>query len=166
LDLDDPSWTSLIGGYGVPYDPSPHLRTLDAGTIDDAEWSEMVTNLYHQGDVGGATYATIPHLTRIYAIRRRRPVDTYQFVAMVELARRNGRNPPVPSFCLAAYENAFSAMALFGLEDLPSAKDSALISCIIALVALEKGQHMLAKFACLFDEGERASILKSAKWLS
>jgi len=164
LDLDDRDWTSLKGGYRTPFDPTPALRALNAGPISDGEWTELVTNLYHQGDVGEASYAVVPHLVRIYADRRSGAIDTYSFVAMVELARGNGRNPPLPDRFSVSYYRSFAKLASIGLQDLLAAIEPALVSYILAVVALEKGQRSLGQFAALFDEGERGNILQSAGW--
>ena len=44
----------LIGGYRIPYDPSPALERL---SIDrDSAMEELWQNLYHQGDVDTASY--------------------------------------------------------------------------------------------------------------
>ena len=65
LPLDDPKWKSLRGGYKIPYDPTSALRHLYAGKNPDVAWSELWNELHHQGDVGEASYASVPHLVKI-----------------------------------------------------------------------------------------------------
>ncbi len=50
------------GGYGVPYDPEPALKRLSSS--HEEAISELWENLYHQGDVGLASYAAVPALVQ------------------------------------------------------------------------------------------------------
>ena len=65
LELEDERWDGLKGGYRVPYDPRPALRKLYAQEDVGAAWEDLWQGLYHQGDVGEASYAAVPHLVRI-----------------------------------------------------------------------------------------------------
>jgi len=76
LDFDDDRWRHLLGGYRVPYDPRNALRTLECGGNVEGTWRELSTELYHQGDVGEASYS--------YAFQPYRP-DMVQ--KMVDIAR-------------------------------------------------------------------------------
>ncbi len=49
LSLDDTRWKDLRGGYGIPYDVSIALRSMQDG-ID--VWEVLWNELHHQGDVG------------------------------------------------------------------------------------------------------------------
>lgn len=66
LDFGDERWPGLRGGYRIPYDPRSALCSLEQGKDVEAAWQELSTELYHQGDVGEASYAAVPHLVRIY----------------------------------------------------------------------------------------------------
>src|SRR6266478_1796311 len=98
LDLEDPAWSGLCGGYRIPYDPRPALRTLELGEGTEAAWKELWQELYHQGDVGEASYAAVPHLVRIYRGSQSGGWNTYAIVALMELARRAEGNPPLPDW--------------------------------------------------------------------
>ena len=50
----------------MPFDPRPWLTLLETGNDRDAVWEAFWENLHHQGHVGEASYATVPHLVRIY----------------------------------------------------------------------------------------------------
>ena len=60
MEFDDPRWDSLQGGYRVPYDPRKALSALERGKETESAWQELCTELYHQGDVGEASYAAVP----------------------------------------------------------------------------------------------------------
>jgi hypothetical protein len=57
--LTDSKWSTLAGGYRLPYDPRPAISKL-AVNLDVANaWEELWDNLHHQGDVGEASYAAV-----------------------------------------------------------------------------------------------------------
>ena len=92
INLDDDRWTELLGGYRIPYDPRKELRSIEQDENVEAAWSELCTNLYHQGDVGEASYAVVPHLVRIHEQRGVPDWNTYALLAMIEEARQDGNN--------------------------------------------------------------------------
>lgn len=90
LNLDDPKWKELNGGYRTPYDASIALRELEAG--EDA-WDELWQELHHQGDVGEASYAAVPHLVRIAGAASEIDRNLFSLVATIEIERHRGGNP-------------------------------------------------------------------------
>jgi hypothetical protein len=95
LPLFDPKWASLLGGYRVPFDPSKALSRLEQG--QDA-WEDLWQGLHHQGDLGEASYAAVPHLVRIAAQAALRNWNFYGLVCLIEVERRGRRNPPLPGW--------------------------------------------------------------------
>lgn len=96
LDLQDGAWPTLEGGYRVPVDIRPLLLELERATDPATAWSKLWQELYHQGNIGRASFAAIPHLVRIHEERGVADWNTYALAAAVELARATGRNPDVP----------------------------------------------------------------------
>ena len=95
LPLDDPRWASYHGGYRTAYDASKVLRTLLEDGSSERSWQELWEELYHQGDVGEASYASVPWLLEIV---RRSAVPEWRPLALVctiELARpvNSDQNP-------------------------------------------------------------------------
>jgi hypothetical protein len=66
LSLDDKRWQDLEGSYRTRFDPRPLLSELEADKNAKAVWHDLWEELHHQGDVGVASYAAVPHLVRIY----------------------------------------------------------------------------------------------------
>jgi hypothetical protein len=60
LNLDDDRWDELSGGYSNEVRPSPFPCDREA------TWHDIWDDLHHQGDVGEAWYAAVPHQVRIY----------------------------------------------------------------------------------------------------
>jgi hypothetical protein len=63
--MEDRFWAGLQGGYRVPFDPRSLLAKLRDDPENDRLWSELIEELYHQGDVGEASYAAVPEVVKI-----------------------------------------------------------------------------------------------------
>ncbi|HXC53842.1 MAG TPA: hypothetical protein VNU97_00970 [Rhizomicrobium sp.] len=160
LDLNDPRWQTLEGGYREPYDPRDALRALEADSSAKEAWAELWDELHHQGDVGEASYAALPHIVRIHAASNKSHRDAYAIVAVIDGSRRNGRNPELPDYLRPSYEAAIQQLAKIGLHEIAGATDPALISSILAVIAIWKGHTALGAFAMNFDEDELQEIFE------
>lgn len=69
LSFADKRWSDLKGGYRMKFDPRPFLSSIETDEDTDAAWHELWEELHHQGDVGDASYAAVPHLVRIPRLR-------------------------------------------------------------------------------------------------
>ena len=154
LDLNDDRWNSFTGGYRVQFDPRPLLVKLEAGNDIDRVWRELWQELYHQGDVGEASYAAVPHLVRIH--RQRGVVDwnTYSIVGIVELARGQRNNPEVPKWLQEDYFTAIKELAQMGAAELQLAKTPEEIRSILGVLAIEKGARTHGRFLLEYSEEE------------
>ena len=159
MDFDNSRWSNLLGGYRVPYDPRNALRKLERGEDVESVWEELWNELHHQGDVGEASYAAVPHVVRIYAVRGIRDWNAYALVAIIEEARLNGRNPELSSYLRNAYESAWHQLGEIGLRELQSAEEPTFVTSIIAVLAYWKGQPTLGSLASNFSEDERLELL-------
>ena len=83
------------GGYGIPYDPKPALKKLSSSR--DEAISELWENLYHQGDIGIASYEAVPALVQ---------AGELSLVATIEVARNTESNPKLPSGLKKEYDLA------------------------------------------------------------
>jgi hypothetical protein len=164
MEFDDPRWSGLLGGYRVPYDPRTALRALERADQTDSIWEELWNELQHQGDVGEASYAAVPHLVRIHAARGQVEWNTYALVAIIEDERRNSpQNPKLPPFLRDAYEAAWRDLVKIGLREMEMAQDPTLITSILAVIAYGKGQATLGRLAIAFTEDERLEMVKAAE---
>ena len=154
LSLDDKRWQDLEGGYRTRFDPRPLLSELETSNNANATWHELWEELHHQGDVGLASYATVPHLVRIY--RKRRVIDwnTYAIVAVVELARDNGKNPKVPKWLEGDYFEAIRELAGIGAVQILQTKNSEEIRAILSILAISAGARTHAKFLINYSAEE------------
>ncbi|MGC1953782.1 MAG: hypothetical protein WA970_14695, partial [Gammaproteobacteria bacterium] len=130
------------------------LRRLESGTDIQGCWQELWQGLYHQGDVGEASYAAVPHMVRIYQNRGKIDWNTYAIVTSIELARNVGKNPDVPSWLLQGYEDAINSLAMTGLGELPHANEKESIRSILAVIAIWKEARRYARIIIDYSEDE------------
>ncbi len=118
----------LISGYGTAYNPWPVLERL--GSDKQAALEELWENLYHQGDIGSASYAAVPKLVALGEL---------SLVAAIEIARLSEHNPPIPKELESSYWDALHA----ALNSNPS--DEEQFQGYYAIHASLNGQQNLAK---------------------
>ena len=154
MNLDDIRWTEMNGGYRVPYDARTALRKLEAGSADSEAWDELWQELHHQGDVGEASYAAVPHLVRIHRQKGALEWNTFAMVAAIELARNSEGNPRVPAWLEIEYEASVAELAQLGLAELPNVDNKETVRGILAVVALWKGARTYGRLLMEFSEDE------------
>ncbi len=154
FNLDDQRWDGLKGGYGVPFDPRPALMQLECGDDVEDAWHTLWEELHHQGDVGEASYASVPHLVRIH--RKREVVDwnTYAIIGTIELARDWPRNPPVPKWLEDDYAHALHDLATIAAKQILHTKNAEDVRAILSILALAKGARIHAKFLINYSDDE------------
>jgi hypothetical protein len=154
LSLDDKRWESLAGGYRTRFDPRPLLSKLEANEDTKTAWHQLWEGLHHQGDVGEASYAAVPHLTRIY--RKRGVIDwnTYAIVAAIELARDERKNPEIPQWLREDYLRAIRELAEVGAHEVLQTKGPEEIRAILSILAIFAGARTQAKFLINYSADE------------
>jgi hypothetical protein len=162
LSLDDKRWQHLEGGYRTQFDPRPSLSKLDSSKDTNAAWHVLWEGLHHQGDVGEASYAAVPHLARIY--RKRGVIDwnAYALVAVIELARDDGKNPPVPKWLEEDYFQAIRDLAELGAVQVLQTKNPEEIRAILSILAISAGARTHAKFLIDYSAEELLEIERLA----
>jgi hypothetical protein len=154
LDLKDPEWPELRGGYRVPIDVRPLLLNLENSDAADAAWVALWHELHHQGDIGLASFAAVPHIVRIHAARGRPDWNPYALAATIELCRGVRKNPELPDSWSVAYEDAWARLERLALLELPHTKDSFAACALLSVLALRRGLREHARLLHDFDEAE------------
>jgi hypothetical protein len=124
ISLEDDRWSNMTGGYRTLLDPRPLLKRLVAGGETKEAWQDLWTELYHQGDVGDASFAVVPFLVESYRERGVIDWNTYATVAAIELARKDGKNPDVPQWFAADYFQAIRKLAEIGATEVFARRNS------------------------------------------
>ena len=160
LDWADARWGKLLGGYRILYDPRKALRLLETGGNVASAWDELWNELHHQGDIGEASFAAVPHLVRIHERRGVPDWNTYALAAVIELARDRADNPHPSPDLLHFYEPAWVRLTEIGLQELHSAKEPTLVESIMGVLAIGKGLRTLGRCAVELTEEERRDLLE------
>jgi hypothetical protein len=163
VDLTDADWAKMQGGYRVPYDPRPALERLESGNEIAAAWAELWEDLFHQGDVGEASYTAVPELVRVHRARGVADWNTYALVGTIELARDAERNPELPAWLEGSYRTAWAALERTALEELPAATDDSLVRSILGFLALAKGQRNHGRLLLEFTGDEIEEMIDTTK---
>ena len=156
LSLDDNLWLELTGGYRIPLDPRPLFAKLEAG--DDSAWGELWDELHHQGDIGTASYAAVPHLIRIYRKLGTIHWNVYAMVGIIELARDRGTNPEIPKLLEQDYFRAIQELAKVGQSEILRAEEPETVRAILGIIAISKKLRTHGKFLIEFSEDELMEI--------
>lgn len=143
-----------MGGYRMKYDPRPLLAKLENGRDTEGTWHALWDDLHHQGDVGEASYAAVPHLVRIYRNHGLPDWNTYAIVAVIELARNKGSNPDVPKWLEEDYFSAIQELAKIGAAEVLTAKDHEAFRAILGIIAIANGLRTHGRFLVEFSEDE------------
>ena len=159
LSLDDSRWALLEGGYRTPVDVRPLLTRLETDPDPQAAWDALWQELHHQGDVGPASFAAVPHLVRIHRARHSGDWTTYALVATVELARAKGRNPDVPEWGRTSYEAALHDLADLALAELRGATTLEAVRSILGLLAIVHGARTYGRVLMELTEDEVEELI-------
>jgi hypothetical protein len=158
MSLEDARWSNMTGGYRTPFDPRPLLKRLDTDTDTTRVWKELWEELHHQGDVGEASFAAVPFLVKNYRERGVLYWNTYAIVAIIELARREGKNPDVPQWIADDYFQAIRNLAEIGTTEVLQAETAEDVRAILSVIAIEKGLRSHGKFLVNYSEDELMDI--------
>lgn len=161
LSFDDPTWTTLAGGRGRVIDIRPLLTRLEVEPAPESAWEALWDALHHQGDIGIASFAAVPHLVRIHRQRGTPDWNTYALVATIELARDGTQNPELPDWARPDYEAALRELVVIGLGELPRAQAPEAVLSILSVAAIAHGQRVHGRALLEFDSEELQEILDS-----
>jgi hypothetical protein len=153
LDLNDPEWQSFEGGYRQPYDASVALTKLEKAsnkTEIDTILNELWEELHHQGDVGVASYMSVPHLVRIALEKQLTDSNIIALITVIEIERHKN-NPPIPVRHQASYLEAIGKLAAMALNNINENWDLETTAWRLAAVAASKGQTSIANAISKFD---------------
>jgi hypothetical protein len=157
LSLADPIWRNLQGGYRVPFDASKALARMESG---ESVWEELWNELHHQGDVGTASYAAIPHLVRISEAKREFDWNLYALAATIEIERHRTDNPQLPDWLAPSYKVAWEALVKMALTALGGKPDVLTLRSALSVVALGRGDLKLGALLNHCDTSEIADYVE------
>ena len=157
ISLEDTRWSNMTGGYRTSFDPRPLLKRLKSDGDTKRVWHELWDELHHQGDVGEASYVAVPFLVENYCERRVIDWNTYAIVAIIELARKEGKNPDVPQWFANDYFQAIRRLAEIGSSEVLRAETAEDVRAILSIIAINKGLRKHGSFLVNYTEDELES---------
>ena len=165
--MDDPCWSRYDGAYRErPFDVRPLIGRFQRLSVDDALWAVVWAELYHQGDVGEASYALVAALTSYLSQSPELDGQALHFAATVELARASARNPRVPPELQEAYEHALHELPRIALASTDVLWQVGALQGFAALVAVTRGHRLLGQAYQNMNEVMAANFLREEIGLS
>jgi len=158
LSLDDNRWNNLTGGSRIKCDLRPLLAELERAQNKETAWHGLWEKLHHQGDVGEASYASVPHLVRIHRASGIVDWNPYAIVAIIELVRGKGDNPEVPKWLEEDYLRAIRELAEIGAAAIWRTDEPDAVPSILGIIAIAKGLRTHGKFLVEYSEDELLDI--------
>ncbi|MBT32248.1 MAG: hypothetical protein CMO01_21510 [Thalassobius sp.] len=162
IALENPIWQSFEGGYRTKYDASIPLKSLEISnnqTEIEELLDELFSKLYHQGDVGLASYFTLPHLIRIGIEKQLYNWQIPTLVAIIEIARHK-KNPQIPKEYLIEYKNELKQLTKLIDVNLKTEWKRTYSIAVLSAIAAVNEQIDLAE---IILEMESDDILKKFK---
>jgi hypothetical protein len=161
LSLDDDKWKGFDGGYRINYDASIALRKLESLTQPNEKiWNELWEELFHQGDVGIASYACVPQIYRIYCEKEWIDHQLPNFVSAIEQARHESHNPELPKWLEQDYLSSLYETAHYCLSYGKEITDKNFSRSIMLLTAVLMKEFALAQLIELISIGDEEKIME------
>ncbi|MEL7360644.1 MAG: hypothetical protein AAFN13_01100 [Bacteroidota bacterium] len=161
LEWDDPRWADLEGGYRVPYDPRPALQRIKQETEVQVAWEELWEELHHQGDVGTASFAAVPHLVQIHAEQDVPNYNVFAMLCVIERARSGEGNPAIPDWLKKGYEQAWQDIIPLALRDIARSESEDLLRSAFSAIAIARGLQWLSTLIFDFSEAETQEMIEA-----
>jgi hypothetical protein len=158
--LDDLRWAAYRGGYRIPYDVVPLIQRLQTEGTSEKFWELAWQELHHQGNVGEATYAVVPYLVDYQSRQRSIDEQVFHFCVVVELARPENENPPVPQELGPSYARALDRLPIIGVNLAQKGCPETDVMGVAAAIALAAGHRVLARAYLEFDRSEALDYLR------
>ena len=148
MRLDDQIWSALEGGYRDPYNAYVVLSELELAVdpkVMGRLLGELWDNLHHQGDVGVASYMSIPSLVDICITKKSLDWNFIGLCVVIEHCRRSEGNPVLPVHYESYYLMALSRFQNYLLDNFQSLKEPVALRLTLAFLATMNGQFNLGK---------------------
>lgn len=167
LSLDDPRWKAYIGAYQVPYDAAGAIRRLLHGPDQKSALDQLENELCHQGDLGSASYASLPWIVEY--IRRCPELDARAvgLVLTIEFGRPFNRDQ-LPEELRDGYDNALRQLPEVVLSKRRGRWDDRQVQVAASVLALGQGNLWFAHTYYELDRAELDHLIQeefgSADW--
>lgn len=155
MELNNPLWPTLHGGYQIPYNasiPLQELYTQKGWAQREDVLAEFWENLHHQGDVGLASYMALSHLVALYIENRSLEWNIPSLCLVIEHCRLSGKNLALPIEYHKDYFDALKRLEAYFLERFKQIEDPTTLRIALAHFATINGQSKLGRAIENMDE--------------
>jgi hypothetical protein len=163
MDLDNPIWTKLNGGYKIPYNAAePLSRLANPGTIAEqgSIFKELWENLHHQGDVDLASYLAVPQLIRICISKKSFNWNFIGLCVVIENCRGREHNPELPEEYKNYYFDSLKEFEKYLVSSLKNIIDETAFTLSLAFIAKVNGHTKLSRVLEILDSDEIDELLE------
>ncbi len=151
----------MDGGYRRPYDASEIIRSLQVSVQPKQDfWDEVWNNLYHQHDVGVASYAVMPWLLKIYKEKNWVDYQLPNYAFAVEQARLMGHNPTLPNLWAKEYQESIEGINDYCLRKRLECNDANFKKAVVLLTATLVGATGIAELVDFVSIGDEQRALE------
>lgn len=158
LDLNSLEWKKLKHAYGKASDIPALLEQLKTALPPDdwqsEPWFSLWSALCHQSDVYTASYAAIPHIVAIAAVKPAgKRLEHLHFIGSVEMFRHRKKAPAMPANLKGDYLASLNTAASLILECLEIASlGESKLKVLMGALAAVRGEYKLAGMIFDLDE--------------
>ncbi len=155
MDLDNKIWSTIDGGYKIPFDasiPLNQLRSTNDPKVTADIFADLWDNLHHQGDVGLASYLAVPQLVTICIEKKSFDWNFVGLCVVIEHCRQAEHNPKLLTEYNDIYFNALKKLEQYLLDNFKSIKEPTTLRLTLSLFATLSGQADLGKAIENLDE--------------
>ncbi|MCR6658078.1 MAG: hypothetical protein NVV72_01580 [Asticcacaulis sp.] len=156
----DPRWQELEGGCKTLYNPLPVLQKLAFSPSDSALWARLWQELYHQGDIGTASYVAVVYLVGLRQAGVIFNWNLYAFIAAIEAQRHVESNSALPDWLNGDYSQGWRSITLFCIEDLMAETNLDVVRGYLSVLAFAKGNIDLGRLLISIDASEISAYLE------
>ncbi len=152
---ENSNWEKLNGGYKIPYNafkPLNDLRQTTDPKITSGIFADLWENLHHQGDVGEASYYSIPQLIDICILKKSLDWNYVGLCVVIENCRLSNNNPQLPKELEQEYFHSLKKLEQYLLSNIQNMQNNLTLHMTLSLVATINGHRQLGKVLELLDD--------------
>ncbi|MBL7829456.1 MAG: hypothetical protein JNK41_00400 [Saprospiraceae bacterium] len=162
--MENNIWAILNGGYKIPFDASIPLKQLfltNDNRLIESIFTELWDNLHHQGNLGLASYFSVPHLVKICIDKKSLDWNYIGLCLVIEICRPLNNNPLLPIELEKSYFNALNELEDYLLTNFKNIKEKTTFRLTLSLFAILNGQRDLGNAIQQLDEDVIQEFLSS-----